>query len=63
MRELGKAVAVQKTCVSPLRRGTINITNQALSVLWFDLKSIFNVISFINVAKAGVPGLGSFSQR
>jgi hypothetical protein len=36
------------------------MTNEALSVPWFDLKSIFNVTSFINVAKAGVPGLGSF---
>jgi hypothetical protein len=60
MRELGKAVAVQKTYISPLRRGTINITNEALLVLLFDLKSIFNVISFINVVKAGVPRLGSF---
>jgi hypothetical protein len=60
MHEPGKAVAVQKTFVSPLRRGTINMTNEALSVPWSDLKSIFNVTSFINVANAGVPGLGSF---
>jgi hypothetical protein len=36
------------------------MTNERLSVPWFDLKSIFNVTSFITVAKAGVPGLGSF---
>jgi hypothetical protein len=53
-------VAIQKTYVSPLRRGTINMTNEALSVPWFDLKSKFNVTSFTNVAKASVPGVGWF---
>jgi hypothetical protein len=60
MREPGKAVAVQKPCVSPLICGPINMTNEALSVPWFDLKSFFNVTSSISVAKARVPGLGSF---
>jgi hypothetical protein len=36
------------------------MTNGALSVPRFDLKSIFNVTSFIYVAKACVPRLGSF---
>jgi hypothetical protein len=36
------------------------MTNGALSVPWFDPKSIFNVTSFIYVAKACVPRLGSF---
>lgn len=61
MREPGKAVGVQKPCVSLLRCGNINMTNKALSVPWFYLKSIFNVTSLITVAKTGgVPGLVPF---
>ena len=37
------------------------MTNKAVSVPWFDLESIFNVTSFVTVAKTGgVSGLGSF---
>jgi hypothetical protein len=35
------------------------MTNEAPSVLWFDLKSIFNVTSFIHGAEACVPRFGS----
>jgi hypothetical protein len=59
-REPGKVVPVLKLCVSPLRRGTINMTNRGLSVPWFDLKSIFHVTSSVFVAKACVSRLGSF---
>jgi hypothetical protein len=36
------------------------MTNAALSVPWFDLKSLFNVTSFVYGADACVPRLGSF---
>jgi hypothetical protein len=55
-----KGCTCSKLCLSPLRRGIINMTNAALSVPWFDLKSLFNVTSFIYGADACVPRLGSF---